>query len=68
VNPVIGDLEGESAHCKATAYAGTHNTERLGHTSIHRAGFEPAIPVFEWSKIVAPWTAWPLGSASFFPL
>jgi len=27
-----------------------HNTEKRGHTSMPRAGFEPAIPVFERSK------------------
>jgi len=28
-------------------HTGQHNTERLGRTSVHRAGFELAIPVFE---------------------
>jgi len=35
-----------------TSYTGRHNTEKRGHTSMPRAGFEPAIPVFERSKTV----------------
>jgi hypothetical protein len=30
----------------------THNTEKRGHTSVPRAGFEPVIPVFERPKTV----------------
>jgi len=34
-------LEGESAHRKA---ARQYNTEKGGHTTMHRAEFEPTIP------------------------
>jgi hypothetical protein len=40
-------LVGGSAHCKASTYTGQHATEKRGHTSIPRAGFEP---VFKRSK------------------
>jgi hypothetical protein len=33
-------------------YAGQHNTEKRGHTSMSRVGFEPMIPVFKWLKTV----------------
>jgi hypothetical protein len=36
-----------SARRKATTYTGQINTEKRGHTSMLRAGFEPTIPVFE---------------------
>jgi len=39
-------LEGGLARPKATTYTGQHNTEKRGHTSMPRAGFEPMIPVF----------------------
>jgi len=45
-------LDGGSARRKATTYTGQHNTEKRGHTSMPRAGFEPTIPVFERSKTV----------------
>jgi hypothetical protein len=46
-------LDGESARRKVTTYTGQHNTEKRGHTSImHRAGFEPTVPVFERLKTV----------------
>jgi len=45
-------LDGESARRKASTYTGQHNTEKCGHTSMPRAGFEPTIPVFERSKTV----------------
>jgi len=45
-------LDGGSAQRKATAYTGQHKKEKRGHTCEPRAGFEPAIPVFEWPKIV----------------
>jgi len=35
-----------------STYTGQHNTEKRGHISMPRAGFEPAIPVFERSKTV----------------
>jgi len=38
---------------KATTYTGQHNTEKRGHTSTPRAGFEPTMP----------WTVRPLGPA-----
>jgi len=45
-------LDGGSARRKATAYTGQHNTEKRGHTSMPRVGFEHTIPVFELSKTV----------------
>jgi hypothetical protein len=36
----------------ASTYTGQHNTEKRGHTSVPRAGFEPTISVFERSKII----------------
>jgi len=33
-------------------HTGQHNTEKRRHTSMPRAGFEPATPVFERPKIV----------------
>jgi len=45
-------LDGRSARRKASAYTGQHSTDKPGHTSMPRAGFEPAIPVFEWPKTV----------------
>jgi len=50
-----------SDYCKASTYTGQHNTEKRWHTSMPRAGFEPATPVFERSKTVRP-----LGPAAFF--
>jgi len=41
-----------SARRKASTYAGQHNTEKRGRTSMPRAGFEPVIPVFKRSKTV----------------
>jgi hypothetical protein len=40
-------LDGGSARREASTYTVQHNTEKRGHTFIPRAGFEPAIPVFE---------------------
>jgi len=40
-------LDGGSARRKATTYTGEHNTQKRGHTSMPRAGFEIMIPVFE---------------------
>jgi len=45
-------LDGGSARRKATTYTGQHNTEKRGHTSMPRAGFEPTITVFERSKSI----------------
>jgi hypothetical protein len=45
-------LDGGSARRKASTYTGQHNTEKGGHTSMPREGFETAIPVFESSKTV----------------
>jgi hypothetical protein len=45
-------MDGGSARRKATTYTGHHNTEKRGHTSMLRAGFEHMIPVFERSKTV----------------
>jgi len=36
----------------ASTYTGQHNTEKRRHISMSRAGFEPAIPVFERPKTV----------------
>jgi len=40
-------LNGGSARSKASAYTGQHNTGKRGPTSMPRAGFVHAIPVFE---------------------
>jgi len=45
-------LGGESARRISPAYTGQHNTQKRGHTSVPRAGFETAIPVFEQTKTV----------------
>lgn len=45
-------LDGETALRKASTYTGQHNRENCGHTSVHNVGFEPTIPLFEWSKTV----------------
>jgi len=45
-------LDGGSAHRKATTYTGQHNTEKHGHRSMPRAGFEHTIPVLERLKTV----------------
>jgi len=45
-------LDGGSTRRKATTYTGQRNTEKRGHTSMPRAGFEHTIPVFERSKTV----------------
>jgi hypothetical protein len=45
-------LDGGSARHKSTTYTGQHNTEKRGHTSMPRAGFEPTILVFERLKTV----------------
>jgi hypothetical protein len=43
-------LDGGSACHKATTYTEQYNTEKRGHTSMPRAGFEPTISVFERLK------------------
>jgi hypothetical protein len=45
-------MDGGSARHKASIYTGRHNTEKRGHTSMTRVGFEPTILVFERSKTV----------------
>jgi hypothetical protein len=47
-------LDGGSAHRKVTTYTGEHNSEKHGHISMPRAGFEPTIPVFERLKTARP--------------
>jgi hypothetical protein len=42
----IGPTQGLYPH------TGQHNTEKRGHTSMPRVGFEPTIPVFERQKTV----------------
>jgi hypothetical protein len=49
---LIGTLDGDSAQRKASTYTGQHNTEKGGHTSMPRTGFEPPIPVFARSKTI----------------
>jgi hypothetical protein len=39
-----------------STHTGQHNTEKCGHTSMPRAGFEPTIPVFEWYKTITRFT------------
>jgi len=39
-------LDWGSTRRKAITYTGQHNTEKFGHTSMPRAGFEPTIPMF----------------------
>jgi hypothetical protein len=48
----MDSLDGGSARRKASAYTGQHNTEKRGHMSMPRAGFEPTILVVEGSKTV----------------
>jgi len=48
-------LDGGSARRKDSTYTEQHNTGKLGHASIPRAGFEPTIPVFKRSKTVRAW-------------
>jgi len=43
-------------------YIGQKNTEKRGHISMPRAGFEPTISVFGRSKMFKPKTMRPLGS------
>jgi hypothetical protein len=43
---------GNQSRAKASTYTGQHNTEKHRHTSMPRAGFEPAIPMFEGPKTV----------------
>jgi hypothetical protein len=43
---------GDQSSAKASTYTGQHNTEKHRHTSMPRAGFEPAIPMFERPKTV----------------
>jgi len=38
-------LDGGLARRKASTYTGQRNTEKRGHTSMHRGGFGPTIPV-----------------------
>jgi hypothetical protein len=45
-------MDGGSARRKASTYTGQHNTEKHRHTSMPRAGFENAIPMFERPKTV----------------
>jgi hypothetical protein len=45
-------LDGRSVRLKATTYTGQNNTEKRGHTSMPRAGFEPMILVFGRFKTV----------------
>jgi hypothetical protein len=45
-------LAGGSVQRKASTYTGQHNTERRRQISMHRAGFESAIPMFERPKTV----------------
>jgi hypothetical protein len=55
---------GDQSSAKASTYTGQHNTERRRHTSMPRAGFEPAIPMFEWPKTVLALEQW---YSTFFP-
>jgi hypothetical protein len=43
---------GDQPNERPSTYAGQHNTEKCGHTSIPLVGFESMIPVFEWPKTV----------------
>jgi len=43
---------GDQSNAKASTYRGQHNTDKHRHTSMPQAGFEPAIPMFEWLKTV----------------
>jgi len=45
-------LDWGSARRKASTYTGQNNTEKRGHTSMPRQGFEATIPVFERLKTV----------------
>jgi hypothetical protein len=43
---------GDQSSAKASNYTGQYNTQKHRHTSMPRAGFEPAIPMFERPKTV----------------
>jgi len=45
-------LDGGLTQRKASTYTGLHSTEKRRHTSMLRAGFKPAMPVFERLKTV----------------
>jgi hypothetical protein len=49
---LVGFLGWEISPTQGPTCTGQHITEKCGHTSMPRAGFEPAIPVFERSKTV----------------
>jgi len=49
---LVGLFGRGSVRRKASTYTGQHNTEKHGHTSMPRAGFVPAIPMFERPKTV----------------
>jgi hypothetical protein len=59
-------LDGGSARRKSSPYTEQHNTEKRGHTSMLRAGFEPAMPVFELSKTVRALDRAHIGTGSIF--
>jgi hypothetical protein len=46
-------------------YTGQYNTEKPGHTSMPRVGFEPTIPVFERSKTIRALDSAAIGTANF---
>jgi hypothetical protein len=43
---------GDQSSAKASTYTGQHNTEKHRYTSMPRAEFEPAVPMFEQPKTV----------------
>jgi len=61
-------LDGGSARLKASTYTGQHNTEKRGHTSTPRAGFETTNPVFEGSKAVRALDGAAIGIGVFIEL
>jgi len=57
-------LDGESARRKASTCTVQHNTERRGHTSIPRVGFELTTQCSSGRRQYVPQIARPLGSAN----
>jgi len=58
-------LDVGSARRKEFTYKGHHNTQKGGHTSLLRAGFEPAVPVFERSKTVRALDCAAIGTGTY---
>jgi len=64
LNNWYDSLNGRSA----CTYTGQRNTEKRGHTSVPREGFETAIPVFERSNTARDLDSAATGASCFLPL